>query len=596
MASAPLSPADAHLAQSLREARAASVLNDWRLTPATLMAKLNPWWIPAKWLQYLSMEIAKCIYTGNCGLLISAPPRHGKSKLSTVATPLWTLENFPHKNVVVATYGEDLSTDFSREIRDTILNNQEMLNVRLRSDTQRVQNFLTTKGGGLKAVGLRGAITGRGADVFVLDDYIKEPKEAMSPTYLEDLWTWWLTVARTRLEPGAVVIILATRWVADDIHGRIEAAQKRTNRQFFKYIRLPAIYEPLHTQFDAAGNPILDEYGHPKQVPDLEARDVIGRKYGDVLFPERYDKQSILNIREDVTSRWFDAMFQQDPQSESATVIDWKWFRRVTRKAFNERLAEWKKQRTGIKWGRVWDLASTHQAGDYSCGPRCAYIKADDHFYIESMKRGQWSAAKAELEFVRTSEEDYALFPDFQLGMEQEPGSSGKYSVRHFENLTRNGIPDTAFHGIRGAKVTEHPATTSKQLRAEPFAGGAEHGKIWIVVDHEEDLLCEDPNEIRTPWVREFFLECASFPEGAHDDQVDGASLTFIQLTGKKNLKVSIGRKMGKDSTGIPDTMPQNGHDIHQTHRRGATFGRRAGLIKPDRVIRNIHGQPIGRL
>ncbi|MEB3025954.1 hypothetical protein, partial [Parvimonas sp. M13] len=88
-------------------------------------------------------------------------------------TPLWTLENFQTKNVVIATYGEELSSDFSRQVRDMIWNNQDLLSVRLRQDTQRVTNFLTTKGGGLKAVGLRGAITGRGADVLIIDDYIK---------------------------------------------------------------------------------------------------------------------------------------------------------------------------------------------------------------------------------------------------------------------------------------------------------------------------------------------------------------------------------------------------------------------------------------
>ncbi|MEB3090059.1 hypothetical protein, partial [Parvimonas sp. M20] len=88
-------------------------------------------------------------------------------------------------------------------------------------------------------------ITGRGADVLIIDDYIKEPKEATSATYLEDLWTWYRTVARTRLEPGAVVIILATRWVSNDIHGRIMKQQAESGRNFFEYVRLPALYEPM---------------------------------------------------------------------------------------------------------------------------------------------------------------------------------------------------------------------------------------------------------------------------------------------------------------------------------------------------------------
>lgn len=556
---------------SLAQARASAVLSNWRMTPATLMAKLNPWWIPSKWLQYLSFEIAKCINQGSCGLLISAPPRHGKSKLSTVATPLWVLENFPNKNVIVATYGEDLSTDFSREIRDAIEQNPDLLNVRLRSDTKRVQNFLTTKGGGLKAVGLRGAITGRGADVLVIDDYIKEPKEAMSPTYLEDLWTWWLTVARTRLEPGAVVIILATRWVADDLHGRIMKQQKQKGRSFFKYIEMPAIFEPTL--------PEEQEDGRVIQVPNYDAVDFLGRKYGDVLFPERYNRDAILDIREDLTNRWFSAMFQQKPLAEENVVINIQDIKKITREEFNRRVKDWEKGQEHIQWGRAWDMASTKEAGDYTSGPRCLYHKGSGDFYIESMKRGQWSAGTAELEFVKAVGEDRELDPDFKFGMEQEPGASGKYSVRHFENLARNGIEGTGFKGYRGVRVQEFPAVTSKQLRATSTIAAIEHGHVYVVVDHEEDVHQTDKDELKTVWVRELFDEMQLFPEGAHDDQVDGAVLTYQMLSGKRSLKASIGRRLGADGKSKDALADSSGEPVRQTHRRGATFGRRQGLV-----------------
>lgn len=573
-----LTPADPSFHDQLREARAAQVLSDWRLTPATLMAKLNPWWIPARWLQYLSLEIARCVSQGSCGLLISAPPRHGKSMLSTIATPLWALENFPKKNVVVATYGEDLSTDFSRTIRDTILQNQDLLNVRLRSDTQRVQNFLTTEGGGLKAVGLRGAITGRGADVFILDDYIKEPKEAMSPTYLEDLWTWWLTVARTRLEPGAVVIILATRWVADDLHGRIEAHQRRTGRSFFKYIKLPALYAPTRT--------IVDSSGHQETVPDLEARDIIGRKHGEVLFPERYNKQTVLDLREDLTSRWFEAMFQQNPLSDENVVINLKWFKKITREDFRQRLADMERRGDRLSWGRGWDMASTKEAGDYSAGPRALYNKDTQDFYIESMKRGQWGAGTAELEFKKAVAEDFSLDPDFKVGMEQEPGSSGKYSVRHFEKLAREEV--------KGVKIKEFPSTQSKLMNGTSFLGGLEHGHVYIVVETKADLLAEDKNDLQTVWVRSLFEEAELFPEAAHDDQLDALFVTYKLLTGKLGLKASIGRKLGKDVTGVDPKDPLASQEIKSTHRRGVTFGRGPSLRTGGNLVnpRNVNIGP----
>jgi predicted phage terminase large subunit-like protein len=558
------SPPTTPAANALAQARAAQILSDWRMTPATLMSKLNPWWIPSRWLQYLSFEIAHAISKGNCGLLISAPPRHGKSKLSTVATPLWALENFPRKNIIVATYGEDLSTDFSREIRDTIEQNPDLLNVRLRADTKRVQNFLTTQGGGLKAVGLRGAITGRGADILVIDDYIKEPKEAMSPTYLEDLWTWWLTVARTRLEPGAVVIILATRWVAEDLHGRLMRQQKLQNRSFFKYINMPAIYEPTMPQEASDGRTI--------HVPDYEARDFLGRKYGDVLFPERYDADAINDIRIDLTNRWFSAMFQQDPLSDDNVVVNLNWFKRITRSEFRKRVVDLNNDpNQKLQWGRGWDMASTKEAGDYTSGPRGLFHKNTGDLYIESMKRGQWSAATAEFEFSKAVEEDFELDSDFKIGMEQEPGSSGKYSVRHFEKLAKEKV--------KGSSVKEFPSTTSKLLRATTFLAALEHGHVYIVVDHDEDLHADDINDLKTVWVREYFEELKIFPEAPHDDQMDGSVVLYQNLSGKVSLKASIGRKMDKNGKSVDVLGGIPGHQPPATHRKSVTFGRRQGLI-----------------
>lgn len=536
-------------AGSMAQARAASVLGNWRLTPATMMAHLDQSWIPAKWLQYLSLKIAQCIARGNCGLLISAPPRHGKSQLSTIATPLWVLENFPHKNVIVSTYGEELSTDFTRQIRDLIQNNQHILNVRLRADARRVNNILTTQGGGLKAVGLRGAITGRGADVFVLDDYIKEPKEAMSPTYLEDLYTWYLTVARTRLEPGAVVIILATRWVQNDLHGRIMKRQKETGRSFFEYVELPAI-------------------AHEGEV------DPIGREPGDVLFPERYNRDSIYDIRTELGSRWFNAMFQQRPQADEDAVLDPAWFQPITRDDFDNRYkAKLKGPNAGkMRWGRFWDLASTKEAGDYTSGTLALWDPTTDEFFIRHIARGQWSSMRVENEFAKFAGADYTMARrdhlNYKTGIEKEPGSSGQYTINHFQDILKK--PEV---GLGHVKVVPHPATTAKLLNAQPLLAAAEAGKVFLVADYDEDGAI-------TGWAKDFITELETFPEGAHDDQVDSTSQAYKTLTGRNFVKPTFGRDgvstKGKEapSEGVQQTKEQ----IAKAPVR-VTFGRRLARI-----------------
>jgi predicted phage terminase large subunit-like protein len=524
------------LASSLSQAKAAGVLSDWRLTPATMMNHLDKKWIPAAWLQYLSLKIATAVSKGSRGLLISAPPRHGKSMLSTIATPLWVLENFPEKQVIVATYGEELSTDFTRTVRDLINQNQEQLEVRLRQDARRVTNLLTPQGGGLKAVGLQGTITGRGADVLVIDDYIKNPKEAMSPSYLEDLWTWWRTVARTRLEPGAVVIILATRWVAKDLHGRLMAQQKETGREYFEYVELPAIARDDET-------------------------DPIGRNPGDVLFPERYDQQSVLDIKAELGTRWFNAMFQQRPDDDETKAVDPDWFQKISKAEFRQTFERIKASNEKMPfWVRGWDLASTKEAGDYTVGAKCLYDPDTENFYIVELARGQWSSFRVEEEFAAKSNTDRSLAMlqglKYKIAMEEEPGSSGAYTTNHFQGiLSANEI---------FTRIAAQKSTNSKLLNAQPLLAAAENGKVFVV--------CLDENGETEQWAKNLYNELEDFPEGENDDQVDSLSVAYKEATGKKPLKPTFGRTSA-DAT--PKTKPAQ-PDPHAGKRMiGVTFGRR---------------------
>ena len=233
--------------------------SNYRLTPATLAVKLDKDWIPAKHLQYISAKVAHAISKGNGRLIISAPPRHGKSQLITRTVPIWIHERFGNKEVVLTTYGGELSADFGREVRDTIINNPKILTSRIRRDSSKVSNWMTEQGGSMRSIGIGGPITGRGADILLIDDYIKEIKEAYSVTYRDYIWNWFVTTAFTRIEPGGTCIIIATRWHHDDLIGRILRAKDQLGD--WEYIRLPA---------------------------EAEENDALGRAVGEPLFPERY--------------------------------------------------------------------------------------------------------------------------------------------------------------------------------------------------------------------------------------------------------------------------------------------------------------------
>lgn len=551
---------------SLSNAQLAQLASNYKLTPATLMAECTDWWTPALWLQYLGAEIASLIARGGGGLLVSAPPRHGKSKLVTVATPLWTLENFPNKNVIVATYGEDLSTDFTREVKDIIKANQHKLSIKIRRDVDRAANFLTQEGGGLKAVGLRGTITGRGADVLIIDDYIKEPKEALNHAYLESLKTWFATVARTRLEPGAVVIIVATRWVPNDLHGHIERLEARRHRKFYKIIKLKAISGKQDLDADPTGQTWVEDPSYP---------DLIGRPPGTPLFPERYNREALLDIIDELGARWFEAMFQQNPMADGVNVTNPDNLNIFSRAEFEALVASSTRRDTRFKFLRSWDFAGTKDAGDFTCGMDVCYDKMTENLYLLGAEHGQFSAAKVqELFEKRAKEEKEGGDPDqYEVVIEQESGSAGIFAAQKFIDLAPT----------RRVRVVKATAEGSKLLKAQPFLAAVEKKKVYIVVPNVDDYS-------KQPWAQKFIDEYTAFPEGAHDDMMDAASNAYNDATGKKFKGGSFGRGEGAKAAqetlkgkreGSQDQQSGSAADlgVRLKARGSVTFGRSVSSV-----------------
>lgn len=537
-----------HSSGGMTGAQIAQLANNYKLTPATLMAELASWWKPAPFLQYLGAEIASLVARGGGGLLVSAPPRHGKSKLITVATPLWVLENFPKKNVIVATYGEDLSTDFTREVKDLIKGNQDKLTVRIRRDVDRAQNFVTPQGGGLKAVGLRGTITGRGADVLIIDDYIKEPKEALNHAYLESLKTWYQTVARTRLEPGAVVIIVATRWVVNDLHGHIERLEGRRRRKYFKIIKIPAISGIKGPDGSWVANPKLP--------------DILGRQPGEPLFPARYNTEQLEDIIDELGMRWFQAMFQQDPASEDGAVTNPDNLRIISKTEFAEHMARKRHAvingRKGLfKRGRSWDFAASKNAGDYTCGMLGTYDTETQELYLEGGPHGQFSAGRTKQVYVSHEEMDD---PEISYVIEQEPGSAGIFAADAFKDLAPR----------RKVAVVKSVSEGSKLLKAQPLLAATENKKVVLVVDDPKDLGV-------TQWAVKFIDQFTMFPEAPNDDMMDAVANLYTHLSGKK----FVGGAFGRSQRAIDATARLKAGDgslksigADGARRSRATFGR----------------------
>ena len=192
-----------------------------------------------------------------CRLMISMPPRHGKSLLATQLFPSWYLGRHPERSVITATYNQELSDDFGRRVRNFVtdpLHQAIFPRSCLVDDSASMRRFDTTAGGSYYAVGRGGALTGRGCDLLVLDDLLKDHEEAHSENTRRHLHEWWSSVAYTRLQPKAGIILISTRWHEDDLPGRL----LRQHPNDWEVLSLPAIAE-IDESFRRAGEALWPE-------------------------------------------------------------------------------------------------------------------------------------------------------------------------------------------------------------------------------------------------------------------------------------------------------------------------------------------------
>lgn len=148
------------------------------------------------------------------------PPRHGKSHMASEMFPAWYMGKNPQKNVILASYGQSLANDFGRKVKNQIAGEvfQEVFDdIQLSQDSKSKSQFSLNTGGSYFAVGVGGSITGRGGDLIICDDLIKNSDDARSTTYQHSLREWYRTTLRTSLMPGGAIILIMTRWSDKDI-------------------------------------------------------------------------------------------------------------------------------------------------------------------------------------------------------------------------------------------------------------------------------------------------------------------------------------------------------------------------------------------
>jgi predicted phage terminase large subunit-like protein len=437
-----------------------------------------PTYIPGLFHTGVGSVLMDAVEEGNKRIMIFAPPQHGKSELVSVRFPPYWLAKKPTKPVIICSYGATLAQSKASQAKEVIMSaayERVFPELYKGMDPKEKATYRKRMYRMITSAGVGGSITGFGAGLGIIDDPVKNFEQAESGGYRDKAWKWYQTTFRTRIWENGVILLIMTRWHEDDLAGRL------LNDQGSKWTiyRYPALAETQERR-----DFIAQKLGQPIGAPDP-----LGRRAGEPVAANRFSKNTLLEIQDEVGPLAWEAEYQGFPQPPGGTMFKEDWFKIVDTIP------------NVIKRVRYWDKAGTSGGGARTCGLLMSSTGRD--FFIEDVVKGQWSTWQRE-EVIRTvTEEDESRYGTVDTWLEEEGGSGGIDS----RNITITSLAGYAPHFER--------ATKAKEIRAAPLAVQAEAGHVYM---------------LRGPWNREFIHEITTFPNGVFKDQVDCASGALRKL------------------------------------------------------------------
>lgn len=406
-------------------------------------------------------------------LILCEPPRHGKSEQVSRKLPSWVIGRFPTWNGVVATYNDDFAMDFGKSVRSIVRTpqfKQVFPKVSLQRGGGASDRLQTTDGGQWSFVGRGGSLTGRGAHILIIDDLIKDDKEAQSKAVRDQAWNWFTKVAMTRRMGKKLVIMTFTRWHSDDPIGRLTDPENphynAALAKKIKIINLPAI---------------------------AEEDDPLGRKPGEALWPDGPDRFDLTFLREqqDLDPLGFAALYQQRP-----SLLDGDMFKRENCRLYTaDQLPE------DLRIYCASDHAvATGQRNDFTVLLKVGIDRQSNIWLLEC----DWRKIKSDV--AAEAMLDLASGKRAPLLWWAEKGHISK-SIGPF--LRKRMIERGVYINLR-----EITPAGDKVQRAQSIAARVAIGKVFFPKD--------------AIWTEKAINEMMAFPNGAHDDFVD--ALAYIGL------------------------------------------------------------------
>ena len=222
-------------------------------------------------------------------LIVNMPPRHTKSEFASFLLPAWFLGKFPHKKIIQTAHTAELATGFGRKVRNLVSSEQyqRVFQTKLSSDSKAAGRWNTNVGGDYFAIGVGGAVTGKGADLLIIDDpHSEQEAKQGNPAVFDNVYEWFTSGPRQRLQPGGAIIIVMTRWAKRDLTGQILKNSDKDGVDQWEVIDFPAI------------------------MPN-----------GNPLWPGFWSKTALESLKAELPVAKWEAQYQQNPTSEEGAII-----------------------------------------------------------------------------------------------------------------------------------------------------------------------------------------------------------------------------------------------------------------------------------
>ena len=429
-------------------------------------------------IELIAAKLEACRLGKMRRLIINLPPRQLKSHCASVAFPAWCFGHDPAGHIICASYGQDLADKFARDCRRIMASAwyRRLFLTRL-SDRQPVHDFATTEQGTRMATSVGGVLTGRGAEMIIIDDPLK-PDEALSESRRSAVNEWYDHTLLSRLndkEQGRIIIIMQ-RLHQDDLVGHV------LEQADWEILSFPAIAETEEVY----------------EIVSPLGRRLFKRDVGDVLHPERELAATLAHIRQTIGEYNFSAQYQQNPTPLGGAIVKTAWLQYYEPVQRPERFSQ---------TVQSWDTANkATELSDYSVCTSWGVF--ENRYYLLDVFRQRLDypdLKRKVLELAKRHRPNKILIEDKASGTQL--------------------IQDLRADGLYVITAYQPPAGTDKIMRLHAQTALFENGRVLLPT--------------RAPWLSDYVNELTSFPGTRYDDQVDSTTQALDHLRAKKSMYVA---------------------------------------------------------